>query len=144
MLQNAYLLAKIGADTAENERNSAKNWQLPYGRSAPRPRPPSRGAPPRGPARPGRPGTSPRVESGRGRRARGGWFEGPSEKRSRTHDAEKIKFHAIHANFHAIRMNIRLHVVGNYRSKVTCDRKCTMSCNFEKLVLGWIDADVCK
>ena len=31
MLQNAYLLAKIGADIAENERNSAKNWQLPYG-----------------------------------------------------------------------------------------------------------------
>ena len=31
MLQNAYLLAKIGADTAENERNFANNWQLPYG-----------------------------------------------------------------------------------------------------------------
>ena len=31
MLQNAYLLAKISADTAENERNFAKNWQLPYG-----------------------------------------------------------------------------------------------------------------
>ena len=30
MLQNAYLLAKIGADTGENERNFAKNWQLPY------------------------------------------------------------------------------------------------------------------
>ena len=29
MLQNTYLLAKIGADTAENERNFAKNWQLP-------------------------------------------------------------------------------------------------------------------
>ena len=28
MLKNAYLLAKIGADTAENERNFAKNWQL--------------------------------------------------------------------------------------------------------------------
>ena len=26
MLQNAHLLAKIGADTAENERNFAKNW----------------------------------------------------------------------------------------------------------------------
>ena len=41
MLQNAYLLAKIGADTAENERNFAKNWQLPYGsttRSGPAPR----------------------------------------------------------------------------------------------------------
>ena len=25
MLQNAYFLAKIGADTAENERNSAEN-----------------------------------------------------------------------------------------------------------------------
>ena len=25
MLQNAYLLAKIGADTAENERNPAEN-----------------------------------------------------------------------------------------------------------------------
>ena len=48
MLQNAYLLLKIGADTAENERNSAKNvpkigqklaknWQLPYG-SVRRPR----------------------------------------------------------------------------------------------------------
>ena len=38
MLKNAYLLAKIGADTAENERNFAenfaKNWQLPYGASA--------------------------------------------------------------------------------------------------------------
>ena len=31
MLQNAYFLAKIGADTAENDRNLAKNWQLPYG-----------------------------------------------------------------------------------------------------------------
>ena len=31
MLQNAYLLAKIGADTAENDRNFAKIWQLPYG-----------------------------------------------------------------------------------------------------------------
>ena len=35
MLQYAYLLAKIGADTAENERHFAenlpKNWQLPYG-----------------------------------------------------------------------------------------------------------------
>ena len=40
MLQNAYLLAKIGADTAENERNFAENLpkignyppgQLPYG-----------------------------------------------------------------------------------------------------------------
>ena len=29
MLQNAYLLAKIGADTAENERTFAKNLQLP-------------------------------------------------------------------------------------------------------------------
>ena len=29
MLQNAYSLAKIGADTAENERNFAKNGQLP-------------------------------------------------------------------------------------------------------------------
>ena len=34
MLQNAYFLAKIGADTAENERNFAKNWQLPYGSNA--------------------------------------------------------------------------------------------------------------
>ena len=34
MLKNAYFLAKIGADTAENERNFAKNWQLPYGSSA--------------------------------------------------------------------------------------------------------------
>ena len=35
MLQNAYLLAKIGADTAENEQKFAakfaKNVQLPYG-----------------------------------------------------------------------------------------------------------------
>ena len=31
MLKNAYLLAKIGADAAEHERNFAKNWQLPYG-----------------------------------------------------------------------------------------------------------------
>ena len=31
MLQNAYLLTKIGADTAENDRNFAKIWQLPYG-----------------------------------------------------------------------------------------------------------------
>ena len=34
MLKNAYFLAKIGADTAENERNFAKNWQLPYGSAA--------------------------------------------------------------------------------------------------------------
>ena len=26
MLQNAYFLAKIGADTAENERKFAENW----------------------------------------------------------------------------------------------------------------------
>ena len=38
MLQNAYLLAKIGADTAENERNFAKNWP-PAGRR------PARGPP---------------------------------------------------------------------------------------------------
>ena len=31
MLKNAYFLAKIGADTAENERKFAKNWQLPHG-----------------------------------------------------------------------------------------------------------------
>ena len=35
MLKNAYFLAKIGADTVENERNFAKslpqkNWHLPY------------------------------------------------------------------------------------------------------------------
>ena len=30
MLKNAYLLAKIDADKAENERKFAKNWQLPY------------------------------------------------------------------------------------------------------------------
>ena len=34
MLKNAYFLTKIGADTAENERNFAKNWQPPYGSSA--------------------------------------------------------------------------------------------------------------
>ena len=28
MLQNAYLLAKIGADTAENERNVAENCSV--------------------------------------------------------------------------------------------------------------------
>ena len=33
MLKNAYLLAKIGADTAENDRDFGKNWQLPYGSS---------------------------------------------------------------------------------------------------------------
>jgi len=27
MQQNAYLLAKFGADTAENEQHFAKNWQ---------------------------------------------------------------------------------------------------------------------
>ena len=26
MLKNAYLLAKIGTDTADNERNFAQNW----------------------------------------------------------------------------------------------------------------------
>ena len=31
MLQKAYFLAKIGVDTAENERKFAKNWRLPYG-----------------------------------------------------------------------------------------------------------------
>ena len=35
MLQNAYFLTKIGADTAENERNFAEkiaqSWQLPQG-----------------------------------------------------------------------------------------------------------------
>ena len=30
MLKNAYLLAKIGADTAENERKFAQNLELPY------------------------------------------------------------------------------------------------------------------
>ena len=48
MLQNAYLLAKIGADIAENERNFAKNLPkignyptgpLPYGTSPPAARP---------------------------------------------------------------------------------------------------------
>ena len=41
MLQNAYLLAKIGADTAENERNFAEFFQklqLPYLRSGVCPR----------------------------------------------------------------------------------------------------------
>ena len=42
MLQNAYLFAKLGADTAENERNFAKNWQLPY--PARRSRAPRRGS----------------------------------------------------------------------------------------------------
>ena len=48
MLQNAYLIAKIGADTAENERNFAKNWQLPYGSTGEARRLEARGA-----ARPG-------------------------------------------------------------------------------------------
>ena len=45
MLKHAYLLAKIGADTAENERNFAEDLQLPYGCCQPacRSRPP--GAP---------------------------------------------------------------------------------------------------
>ena len=47
MQQNAYLLAKIGADTAENERNFAKNCQLPYGS----PEGPERGGRPRRAAR---------------------------------------------------------------------------------------------
>ena len=37
MLKNAYFLAKIGADTAENERNLskfAKNCHSPYGSAA--------------------------------------------------------------------------------------------------------------
>ena len=33
MLQNAYFLAQIGADTAENQQHFAENWQLPYGSS---------------------------------------------------------------------------------------------------------------
>ena len=41
MLQNAYLLAKIGADTAENERNFAKN--LPKFGNYPTGRAPRRG-----------------------------------------------------------------------------------------------------
>ena len=35
MKKNALLLAKIGADTAENERNFANNWQLPCGSRPP-------------------------------------------------------------------------------------------------------------
>ena len=63
MLQNAYLVAKIGADTAENERNFAQSWQLPHGSISLRPLAgpdleppplPARGAP-RGPAGPGLP-----------------------------------------------------------------------------------------
>ena len=57
MLQNAYLLAKIGADTAENERNFAQN--LPKLATTVRPRPPRwrrwRRRPPGPPARPRRP-----------------------------------------------------------------------------------------
>ena len=30
MLKNAYSLAKIGADTAENEQILPNNWQLPW------------------------------------------------------------------------------------------------------------------
>ena len=41
MLKNAYLVAEIGADTAENERNFAKeslkrNWQPPYPSARPK------------------------------------------------------------------------------------------------------------
>ena len=50
MLQNAYLLAKIGADTAENEQHFAKNCQ-------------------RGPPRRGRPAAAP----GGRRRPRAAW-----------------------------------------------------------------------
>ena len=55
MLQNAYLIAKIGTDTAENERKFAKNLQLPYG-STTRPLPgfPSWAAGSTPPARPPR------------------------------------------------------------------------------------------
>ena len=60
MLKDAYLLANIGADTAENERNSAKNlpkigqklaknWQLPG--SVRRPRREARAPSPRRPPR---------------------------------------------------------------------------------------------
>ena len=45
---NACLLAKIGADTAENERKFAKNWQLPYGSTTLRVHHPT-GPPPYGP-----------------------------------------------------------------------------------------------
>ena len=41
MLQNAYLLAKIGADTAENEQHFAEN--LPIGRRVAEPDPPPPG-----------------------------------------------------------------------------------------------------
>ena len=54
MLQNAYLLAKIGADTAENERNFAEN--LP--RIGNYPTGPATHASPQG--RPGREGPGPR------------------------------------------------------------------------------------
>ena len=60
MLQNAHLLAKIGADTAENERNLAENLPkfakncqklattLRVASAAPAPRPRGRNAPNRG------------------------------------------------------------------------------------------------
>ena len=72
MLQNAYLLAKIGADTAENERNFAeflpKIGNSPKG-SCPARRPPAgraRPAPPRGgsPLNRARGGCFPRVGFG--------------------------------------------------------------------------------
>ena len=78
MLQNAYLLAKIGADTAENERNFAKNWQLlrlVYERSGDRPPPPPSRAP--RPARPvyrccpAGPGVERRRRGGRAQLVRG-------------------------------------------------------------------------
>ena len=48
MLSNAYLLAKFRFDTAENERNFAKNWQLPYGSTGEARRLEARGAAPPG------------------------------------------------------------------------------------------------
>ena len=55
MVKNAYLLAKIGADTAENERNFAENGQLPTDGlrlRGPRDRRPGLGTPSTGARRP--------------------------------------------------------------------------------------------
>ena len=71
MLQNAYLVAKIGADIAENWRNFAENnWQLPYGSTALRVHYPTGGEPP------GRRGRG-RARGGGGRLRRGAAGEPP-------------------------------------------------------------------
>ena len=73
MLQNAYFLAKIGADTAENERKFAENlpkigwWQLASGR---RPRTPARSLRTRASRRRARASRGARTRARRGPRTR--------------------------------------------------------------------------